>query len=492
MATSNITIETQPDDLTPAYNDLFIEVDSVDKAENSFRYLFDLKINGDSAHKFKVFPKFGSLFGRLNFSKLASSYLTNTLRHIDNETLITGVDKFKSGLNLSYINIDIQCGQEYEFDKIALSGAFYGGDTSLWADYIDPAINPNLLPRTLLIFDNEPPFEAGDLVTVEQNEIIGLSGQHTVLDKFVISGGLFDGKWFIALSHIWVRNDVLTGFIFYSDKRKTTELNEIQVGTYTVFNGVRSFKDFRDWKGDDYKLTGTTKKFLTDIPRSGWNVRPNSVVLIQGYFPAAADIRFTSLLNIVLEDYSVDTTITNDVVMFDASPRVVLQDNPNITNYRISTFASARTSEFLNFNIIRKCYGFEDVEVLFMDRMGSILPFQFSLKKDKNIQVNRQSYVKDVATNEMYKYSLVDGGEEYVYIDLEERFTIRTPLMTVDEAVMLEQLVTSPYTLVRFGNGQYLKCQVITEGIQVKDKFFDGARFEDIQIKLSNPNKINW
>jgi hypothetical protein len=233
--------------------------------------------------------------------------------------------------------------------------------------------------------------------------------------------------------------------------------------------------------------------FLTDIPMT-WTVRPDSVVLLQAYIESEdAEVRFGSLAGFIIASYGLDTGLNKDVIMFDASPRIPLDVASGVKSYAVQVVEDTTViSKNYTINIDNRCYGYKDVEVLFMDRMGSIIPFQFHLKTDQNITVTRSNYKKDVTSNEMYVYNLSDGGEEAINIEFERNYTLRTSAMSLDESLMLEQLVTSPYTLVRFGSGEYLRCEVVTNSLQIQDEDFDGLKFQDVQIKMSNKDVINW
>jgi hypothetical protein len=498
-----ITSITQPQSITPVYNDVFIVVDSTNKENEQFKYIFDVYINGDLLHTFKVFPEFGSLYGRQMLSKLLASYLTNTLRHLDNETLITGAETHKSGLNLSYINAVIKVGEESVSPAWSFDFVGWGGNTTSWANFDDPEINPNGLTRSILIGEDEPDYNANDVINVTQtdSDVAGLVGTHSVLDTFLIVGGFFDGKYAVVLSHVWVNNSSKVGDTFYSDGRKTMTRDILTTNNIVVFNGAKSFKEFKDWNANEYRIEVAVpqlqNKLMTDVPRT-WRVRKDSVVLIQGFIKnESSQVTFNTLAGAEIDTYNLDTGLANDVIMMDFSPRIPLEEGPTITAYKASVFnvilgTKTLISEEITFKIDNRCYGYRDVEVLFMDRMGSIIPFQFHLKTDQNITVTRSNYKKDVASNLMYVYNLSDGGEEAINIEFERNYTLRTSAMSLEESLMLEQLVTSPYTLVKFGSGEYLRCEVVTNSLQIQDEDFDGLKFQDIQIKMSNKDVINW
>jgi hypothetical protein len=163
-----------------------------------------------------------------------------------------------------------------------------------------------------------------------------------------------------------------------------------------------------------------------------------------------------------------------------------------VSDYEVRLDDFGAFSETLKFKVDQKCYGFADCEIVFMDRFGSFLPIQFQLRRSQNVDVNREQYKKDITTDEIYVYNTYDGGSEDLFIEVGKRFTLRSDRMTTDEAIMMEELVSSPFTIVRFGTDDYLRCKVVTSNLEIKDEYFEGIRYYDIDIEITNKDVVNW
>jgi hypothetical protein len=479
-----ITIVTEPQNLQPAYNDTYFVVDSTNVALPSYRYIAELYINNVKLVAFKITPEFGTGYGRLNMTKLVSGYLTNTLRHVDTQDFVDGNEDYLNGLNLSYVNVKVEFGEEYqpapwEFDDYLWAGI------GVWSEVLNPAFNPNGGAQTMLEGDDEPDYGIGDVISVNQTALpsapeyrIELQGNHTILDVFT-SGG----KWYVVLDLPWIGSGAASeGDAVFADGRKVTNLNELMRDGFVFFNGAVRFKEYKNWIAGDNTLNGTSKKFLTTIPRDKpWRVRPDSLVFIQGYQIGSKTIQY--LLGSTVDD----SIVINEtgVILYDMSPRRLSVSE----DYSVRLLSN---SETLHFAVDDKCYGFADVEVVFMDRFGSFIPIQFNLKRTQNIDVKRETYKKDITTDEMYVYNTYDGGDEDLFIEVGKRFTLRSDKLSLNESTMMEELVSSPFTIVRFGTDEYLRCKILTGSLEIKDEYFEGLRFYDIDIEITNKDVVNW
>jgi len=482
-----ITIVTEPQALQPAYNDTFILVDSTNVTLPSYRYIAELYINNVKLVAFKIVPEFGSGYGRLNMTKLVSGYLTNALRHVDTQDFVDGAVNFLNGLNLAYVNVKVGWGEEYQPEPWEFDDYLWAGSTA-WTNFSDPSINPLGIAQTMLISTDEPDYGVGDIITVNQDAEpsdaeyrVELQGNHLVLDVFT-SGG----DWYVVLDLPWIGSGAASsGSTTYADNRKVINLDELVTDEYVFFNGAEKFAKYKDWDADDYTLTSGTSKFLTTLPRSKpWRVREDSLVFIQGRQIATRTMRF--LVNgSVTDSYVINQTGVN---LYDVSPRQLTA----VSDYEVRLDDFGAFSETLKFKVDQKCYGFADCEIVFMDRFGSFLPIQFQLRRSQNVDVNREQYKKDITTDEMYVYNTYDGGSEDLFVEAGKRYTLRSDRMTTDEAIMMEELVSSPFTIVRFGTDDYVRCKVVTSNLEIKDEYFEGIRYYDIDIEITNKDVVNW
>ena len=484
-----ITIVTQPQSITPCYNTNYVEVTSTNKNNDGFRYIAELFVDNVKVTAFKITPEFGTLNGKQNLSKLIASYLTTGIT----EDLIDGDVDSVNTINKANVLVKIQWGEEYNDSPWSFSDYLFAGSVA-WSNWNNPAINPTGLSQTMLIGSTEPDYSAGDVIRVSQtaapsasNYRVELEGNHLVLDVFT-SGG----DWYVVLDLPWIGSGAASpGTSLYSDGRKIIALNELETSTYRFINTALPFTDYNQWTATDYTLDGGTKKFLTSLPRGkAWRVRPDSLVLIQGFYPTIfTRVQFIQN-NTVVDSYLLSNN--NRLDLMDFSPRQLSALGDYEVQLGAGTDIATPRSEKLSFYIDEKCYGFADCEVVFMDRFGSFLPMQFQLRRSTNINVKREQYKKDVQDTAMYSQDVYDAGMEDLSIVVGKTYTLRSDRMSIEESELMEQLVSSPYTLVRFGTSDYQRCNVKTSSIDIKDEYFEGLRFYDIDIELTNKDVVNW
>lgn len=492
-----ITIINEPQAFTPAYNDLFFIVDSTNKNEDAYRYVIWTYINGSLAKKDKIIPQFGvDKYGKIHLSKVVSSYLSFT--NIFPKGSVAGA---QDGENTSYVDVQIRVGEEYIGSNWDFDGYIYAGSVN-WTNSGDPSINPGNFARIALRSTTTmPPYSQGDMIDVtltDDNTNSFIGGIHKVLDVENTSGT----NWIVVLELPWQTlqtPSTFAGETQYADGTKVevdpTGSSGVDSTEIIAFNGAIPFKDFKDWNLNDWLTDDPSAKFLTSVPRDvRWGVRPDSVVFLQYY----NDVGQTRALRFIeeppgLNDDYVVTSNVDGVVMVDASPnRITFPDGDYNVYLHDDQRPENKKSEELKFKILTCAYEFEDVEVVFMDRLGSIMPFQFRLRKTKRTKNEKDYYKKDIDTDEMYDYSLLDGGKLPVSSMQDVTYIIRTDHLSFDEATYLSELTSSPFTAVRFGSGEYMRCNVLTNGLTIQDQYAKEPQYYEIEIELSNKDKINW
>lgn len=496
-----ITIDTQPQKLTPAYNDLYWMFSSDDEANDGFRYIVWLYINGTVVKKDKIVPMFSTLSGKYHGSRSISTRVSyHELFPIDS---LSGA---VSGLDKSYVSVKIQVGEEYFGNTWSFTAYGYAGTSTGWANQTSPSVNPGGWARCMLWTNTASPYSAGDIIEITLDDATTnsfLNGIHKVLDTFD-SGGTY----YVVLEEPWQTlqtPSTFNGTTTYADGRKTiiepTGTGGVTSNTITVFNGAVPFKDLKDWDYTDWHCNDLNAKFLTSRPRNiNWKVRPDSAIFIQYYNDTREDPVYMSRQKRIGGSTSIATyelvTSSAEVVQVDVSP-VSFGSLTNVesilfklTNNNAGT--PTALSETMTFEIDYRCYEWDDVEIAFMDRLGSIMPFQFNLRKSKRMKSTKETYKKDVETTTMYDYELIDSGITPLNIEEDIVYTLRTEALNYDEANYLRELITSPFTVVRFGTGEYMRCNVLTSDLSIKESGYASLNYYTIEIELSNKDKVNW
>ena len=148
-----ITIKTDLNDYSPVYNDMTVSVDSTNKLNTSFRYIFDLYITGVAGFtRFKVDGEPTLAYGIFDFHRAIEEHVKAYILTLD-PAGFTGA--FTQMLE-SIVEYQIKYGEEYdvagtitEFPDLLIGGTKYAYESSLpydeWVDFdfddIDLTVN---------------------------------------------------------------------------------------------------------------------------------------------------------------------------------------------------------------------------------------------------------------------------------------------------------------------------------------------------------------
>jgi len=478
---SVIQVNNYPQFLTPAYNPITFNISSNYSVYPSFRYLVNLynENTNDLIGKFKLAPQLDNT-GYIDLSKVISNSLS-----VD----FTPNELFNDDCKNSYINYKVgfggEYGSEWRFSNVKsyddTPGSIYTGYTNLY--------QTNLIAHTYI---------TGDQIVIESNSNIpSVNGLHTVVEVYD------DFSIVIDLPFIPGTNLSTTGVTTYADNRKTTYTDDIFVTGLTAFNGARSWMDFINWRGFNYTimdLTNTSKdiprRFLTDMPFNNF-----SVTYSQDLYLNFFNIYDNENIKLKYQTSNGETGSTSSVsgitkIMSFASGPTQLgipQDNKWYEIFLVDE-SSTVLSQVYKINLDNRCK-IEDYEVLFMDRMGSLVSYAFQLRSIERGSVERQKFKQNVDykldnVNYLDSYDINGRGDTISNVSLMKEYELNTNWMTDEMSVYFEQLVTSPYTWIKIG-GIYYSCIINDTDFEVTRQKNKQLIKKTITVRLSNDNVIN-
>jgi hypothetical protein len=151
-------------------------------------------------------------------------------------------------------------------------------------------------------------------------------------------------------------------------------------------------------------------------------------------------------------------------------------------------------SETKRVYIDRECHSIDRVELLFMDKFGSFIPFQFNGRAVETHNVKRSEYTSylgglDTSSNK-YSYNLDDGGMGVYNSNYSRSFELQTDYLNTEESLFFHNIIESPVTLVKLG-GDYYSCVMKTDSVEIKkDGWYEQKKYK-VKITLSNKESIN-
>lgn len=497
MATTFIA---QPQDFTPAYNEVKFIVDSTNVNKAGFRYIFEV-FEAGTANRigyYKALPTFGTGYGEQDLSKL----LSNMVSFNFNPTVTTFYDATNS-----YYNYDLRIGEEYIFDlSYTASLTDNGGSVEITATH---------------------PFQVGDQVNITQADggvaNPSVEGLHTVT--------AITGTTSFTINALWadVTDDTINGTVKYADNRKTIDLDIISTLDKYVFNGVQPWLEMPYWDETDYELDGVTKAWLTDQPLS-FSCTPGQDLWLNlkdvGPVPVNKRVYFTSddgsvfYKSITGGDYikgvAVGPNNYGSLTLVSGTAPLVKPTTKSYGVYYSDGIFNPQKSIKYAINIDRRVL-ISESHIVFLDRMGSWSSFAFQLKSYEKLNIKRETYNKDVpgyVTGSEWKYKTYEQGTVNYNTQVTKTIDLNTNWMSENEGIYFQQLVTSPQTYIKNvvyhitedgiplydENGciihipestEYVSCNVLNNTFDIQRVRNKHLIRQQLQVRLSNNDMIN-
>jgi hypothetical protein len=443
-----VTIEGKPQELTPAYNPIWVFADSTNKNEVGFRYVVDVfdAVTNTKLFEQRVAPRPNDGFMEVNISKPVQTYVDKTIP-FDTTALSDAAGSWRQ--------LNVEIGEEYSvswtFNFYQANNSYSGGNVE-----ISGATNHG--------------FSVGDQIRITLNTTYNdsrdqLNGLFTVI-------GVVDTDTLVISATLLLFNllGTISGKMRYADNRRTIFRDEDDFGFY-VFNGALPLKEFKNWDWQEWDTDPVSQgKFLTSMPRE-YKVKQTSDIWLNmfGYGDGFMDrLRMENsngdLFSANLTDSSY--VIGQVAIGLGNHPTVtaltgtlpVVKDDTTFVDVWLADSTGARVTEIIRLLVDRRCT-IEDYDILFMDRKGSFVPFAFQLRSMEKGTIRREQYNKKYGTldtvAEEGTFNLYDAGMTTYHVDTEKTFELNTNYMDDAMSVYFEELLTSPYTYLKVGNDYY-------------------------------------
>lgn len=485
------TTIASPQAFSPAYNPLKFIIDSTNKNNTGFKYIFQVFEAGTSNKigEYKMLPRVGDGYGEQDLSKLLQTQVSWDLN-----TLSTS---WYNAPNSRYL-YDVKVGEEQ------LAEYFYTANLTSNAG------------NTRVHATNT--FVAGDQVLIVQADggvaNPQLEGLHTVLSATTSTFTV--GVPFSSITDI-----TIDGLVYYADNRKIITLNVTTFEDYIVFNGAFRWLDWSVYDNSDYKLSFADSYWLTNQPQEfsctlGQDLYLNlrspkghdRIVFVNSnggiFYKDINNVDEISQVPVGPNNYGIlvgtGDLITNTVTYYDVYYRTAL--GIESFKYRINLDRRTTISEY---------------HMLFLDRLGSYSSFAFQLKSYERGEVTREIFNRDVqgyVSGAEWNYRTEDMGFMQSNINVVKSFELNTNWMDESAGQYFEELLTSPQTFVKIvqyntteggtpiigedgcpihvaESTAYQPCIVQNNAYEVYQQRNKNLIKQSITIKLSNQDNIN-
>ncbi|MFN8155592.1 MAG: hypothetical protein U0Y08_14960 [Bacteroidia bacterium] len=443
-----LTLLTYPAQLNPVYSPIWYRVSSTLSSEANFRYVFDTYVYNLTAHtstkvhRSKLFPRSDGT-GQYSPARILENYVSYDFDFFG--------AYFKPAMN-SVTGFNVKVGEEYELTASTYSFTsttsnaglvqynfptpvtFYVGD-EIKIDKADKQYNSTYdglqtvtqVVSSTAIRTNKP---YGDVVSNE-------SGDCTYR-LTIISGVSYSGIAINFAAQFTDRHDGIDYHTKYSITTPSIQRGEAEPLTNIDYN-IRLQSDesyFISWYANHATVRANNAAILTYS-----NNIAVGAYLIPNSFGTNADIkRFSfacgprNLSGLSAFNYLAGAT---QLILTGVSGYW------DVTKYEIYLQSSTLVDQVSNkrtIEIVKECSEYPKIRLAFLNRVGGVDIFSFTLKSERSLKIDREYYTKNLA----YNYAIQDRGEAILNINHQEEISAWSNYLTEDEVEIMKELFTSP------------------------------------------------
>jgi len=322
----------------------------------------------------------------------------------------------------------------------------------------------------------------GDTIRVKHSpDPVGSYGVfdiHRIVENYVSADDLStgeQGRFSTGLNNL-VSYQVAFGEEFGLSTTGTTVYpSQVTDSARYAFNAILDPMQFRFYNQSNYLVSGasTTKTFLTNSPdtltiRADEDAWLYSMTTTSGSIYYAEIKTYTSAgvlidtFRIENNDQDISSSATyinrlaigtynlDNVAALALGSAPVLPATVSYYTVKLIKFDGTQTSETKRFNISDDCTEHEVFRLSFLNKLGGFDSFTFIKASTKTIDISRNRFKKDIGSLSGAVWS-IDGSaraETTYNTDITKRVVLNSDWITDDEAVWLEELVTSPIVLL--------------------------------------------
>ena len=432
-----ITALAIPEIYAPAYNPVKLIVDSTNKNNPGFKYIFQVEnlFTSQQIADYRILPSYSTGYGEQDFSKLLSNYVT-----FDLDTTSTVVYPATN----SYYNYLVKVGEEYiaQYDYTS-SISDVSGNVGI------------TLTNT---------FIAGDRINITQDDggVANpyLEGLFTVIlatPTYIVVNSLYS----------LVTNNAINGSITYADNRKKLDFNLYNT-SLVVFNGAIRWNEFPAYQYTDFQLNGTSKRLLTNQPTTFYSTLGQDIYLNALNPSGSPD--YVIFKNSNGEYFYKSVTGTDVINQIPCGPNnygvltpigsatlpMIKTDTTSYEVYYSNANSGIPTKRSLTYTInLDTRVQISEYHCLFLDRLGSFSSFAFQLKNYERGEIQREEFNQDVTgfiDSLQWSYDTIENGFKSFNINVKKTIDLNTNWMSESMGRYFEELITSPQVYLKLAS----------------------------------------
>ena len=473
------TIIANPQKFTPAFNPIKFIVNSTNKNNTGFRYIYQVYNGATLLGSFRIVPTFTTGYGELELSKFLSSYVSWDF----DPTITTDTPAVNS-----FFNYSVSVGEEYLYEITYTSALTLSG--------------------TITRVNVANIFNVGDQINITQDD----GGTANPLLEGLHSVTASSSTWFeVNVPFTSITDANMNGIVNYADNRKVITSDITSFDNFRVFNGAFTWGEFPTFDDENYNLNANTKLWLTNQPKTEFystlgqdlflNARPRLGKKV--YFENNDGELFSKSLvsNDSITQIAVGANNYGTLTAVSGTLPLIKDDT---TYYEFWYEDSGQKSIKYRVNIDKRTLN-EEYQICFLDRLGSFSSFAFQLKNYERGEITRDEFNKDVkgyVTGGGWTYKLDEFGFNTFNINVTNTIELNTNWLNEQMSAYFNELISSPQTFIKkvsyscidgivATSTAYVPCIVQTNSYEVFKQRNKNLIKQSIVVKLANNNNVN-
>jgi hypothetical protein len=239
------------------------------------------------------------------------------------------------------------------------------------------------------------------------------------------------------------------------------------VGTYPIFKNIC-------WEFDTAEsYSGGTQTLLTSTTQSPWYTIFTDEAVNYVNINGGDTLAF------------IESTPTSTTVALGVAFSAFSQSNTSIyqrTDWYEIYINGAESSQTLRFNVDWNTTRYGNFELVFLDKMGSMIPANFECQNARSINITRQEYTTFFGNlmDGKWNYTSTERGRTQTNTIVKHQIDLISNWISEDEASFLQELYSSPAVYIK-ENGQLWPVIVSSNSYQMQTK----NNKKNIQIKIT-------
>lgn len=486
---SEFNIVYKPNLLSPSYNEMYIVLDSDLKTKDNFRFISKVNVNGQLLDSI-VTPVNPNGLGELDIQRVTKQFIKEDF----NPTRLEPTNIPNSFATYS-IDFELKFFDEWRFQD----NFIWQGDAAFFHE------------------TDEPFFEIGDYVYITQDNgyaHVEYNGVTRVTDVGYTASGVFGTSgYYVGTSLAWEGSSPINaGTMSLNNNELSTITATSSIGTQYAFNGRFDWDVYMDVNSNEYiSSTSSVGKFMTDLP-DNYNIEEGSHMFINVFATQSEPLKYlyiessngvfriennnsnanndsNKLIQLPLGEESINNA-TYSVI----SGSLPVLDNTTATfSFWMEDDSSNKSTEVktLKYNQ-NNCTSYDTYELIFMDKLGSYIPFNFTLRDTRVLNVDKKKYTKNYGGYDSnlgrYNYNSFDRGDKGLGSTHNKTYTLRSDYIDEETSNFLEEIIYSNDVYIRLPENDKIIPVIVDTNTYNLERRKNGLIRFDINVKPSFKN----